>query len=294
MKKRNLGSTAADTIIWTIVIMMTLSCLLPLLNTVALSFSSQSAATGNLVWLVPVGFNLSSYQKILEDVQFWRSFFTSVTRVVLGTSLNLILVVLIAYPLSKTKREFKSRNKYMWVVMTAMLFSGGTIPLFIVVKQLNLIDSIWSLILPGAVPVYNVILMMNFFKAVPKSLEEAAIIDGASIWKVLFKVYIPVSLPAIATITLFCVVSHWNDYFSGLIYINTASKYPLQTYIQQLTVDFSEMYSTDPELLEQISKISNRAMNSAKIVVSTLPLLLIYPFLQRYFVTGIVMGAVKE
>jgi putative aldouronate transport system permease protein len=136
--------------------------------------------------------------------------------------------------------------------------------------------------------------MMNFFKAVPKSLEEAAIIDGASIWKVLFKVYIPVSLPAIATITLFCVVSHWNDYFSGLIYINTASKYPLQTYIQQLTVDFSEMYSTDPELLEQISKISNRAMNSAKIVVSTLPLLLIYPFLQRYFVTGIVMGAVKE
>jgi putative aldouronate transport system permease protein len=292
--KKKLGSKAADAIIWAIVIIMTLSCLLPLLNTLALSFSDQAAASGNLVWLIPIGFNLSSYQKILEDIQFWRSFSTSIIRVVLGTSLSLILIILVAYPLSKSNRDFKSRNIYMWIVMIAMLFSGGTIPLFIVVKKLNLLDSIWSLILPGAVPVYNVILMMNFFKAVPKSLEEAATIDGANIWQVLLKVYIPVSMPAIATITLFCVVGHWNDYFSGLIYINTAAKYPLQTYIQQLTVDFSEMYSTDPELLEQLAKISNRAMNSAKIVVSTVPLLLIYPFLQRYFVSGIVVGAVKE
>lgn len=292
--KKKLGSKAADAIIWAIVIIMTLSCLLPLLNTLALSFSNQAAASGNLVWLIPIGFNLSSYQKILEDIQFWRSFSTSIIRVVLGTSLSLILIILVAYPLSKSNRDFKSRNIYMWIVMIAMLFSGGTIPLFIVVKKLNLLDSIWSLILPGAVPVYNVILMMNFFKAVPKSLEEAATIDGANIWQVLLKVYIPVSMPAIATITLFCVVGHWNDYFSGLIYINTAAKYPLQTYIQQLTVDFSEMYSTDPELLEQLAKISNRAMNSAKIVVSTVPLLLIYPFLQRYFVSGIVVGAVKE
>lgn len=292
--KKKLGSKAADAIIWAVVIVMTLSCLLPLLNTLALSFSNQAAASGNLVWLIPIGFNLSSYQKILEDIQFWRSFSTSVMRVVLGTSLSLILIILVAYPLSKSNRDFKSRNIYMWIVMIAMLFSGGTIPLFIVVKKLNLLDSIWSLILPGAVPVYNVILMMNFFKAVPKSLDEAATIDGANIWQVLLKVYIPVSMPAIATITLFCVVGHWNDYFSGLIYINTAAKYPLQTYIQQLTVDFSEMYSTDPELLEQLAKISNRAMNSAKIVVSTVPLLLIYPFLQRYFVSGIVVGAVKE
>ena len=166
--------------------------------------------------------------------------------------------------------------------------------LFTVVKKLGLTNSILALILPGAVSVYNVILMMNFFKAVPKSLEEAATIDGASIWQVLFKVFLPISKPAIATIALFSIVGHWNDYFSGLIYINSAVKYPLQTYIQQLTIDFSEMYSTDPEMLEELSKLSNRAMNSAKIVVSTVPLLLIYPWLQRYFVTGIVVGAVKE
>lgn len=292
--RKSFSGVLADVIIWSVVIIMTLACLLPLLNTVAISFSNQAAATGNLVWLLPVGFNISSYVKILEDTQFWRSFGISVTRVVLGTSINLSLIVLLAYPLSKNNREFHHRNIYMWAVMIAMLFSGGTIPLFTVVKKLGLTNSILALILPGAVSVYNVILMMNFFKAVPKSLEEAATIDGASIWQVLFKVFLPISKPAIATIALFSIVGHWNDYFSGLIYINSAVKYPLQTYIQQLTIDFSEMYSTDPEMLEELSKLSNRAMNSAKIVVSTVPLLLIYPWLQRYFVTGIVVGAVKE
>lgn len=291
---KSFSGVVADIIIWTIIIVLTLSCLLPLINTLALSFSNQAAATGNMVWFLPIGFNLSSYQKILEDAQFWRSFSTSVIRVLLGTSLNLALVVLMAYPLSKPKGEFKCRNIYIWILMVAMMFSGGTIPLYITVRNLGLLNSIWSLILPGAVPVFNVILMMNFFKAVPKSLEEAATVDGANVWQILFKVYLPISLPAIATITLFCIVSHWNDYFSGLIYINTAAKYPLQTYIQQLTVDFSEMYSTNPEMLEEMSKLSNRAMNAAKIIVSTVPLLLIYPFLQRYFVTGIVMGSVKE
>ncbi len=292
--RKSFGGIIADFIIWIVIILFSLACLLPLANTVAISFSNQSAATGNMVWFWPVGFNLSSYIKILEDSQFWRSFYISVIRVLAGVSVNLTLIILMAYPLSKIKSEFKHRNIYMTFLIIAMLFNGGTIPLYIVVKNLHLVNSIWSLILPHAVPVFDVILMMNFFKAVPKSLEEAATVDGANVWEILFKVYLPVSLPAIATITLFCVVTHWNDYFSGLIYINTAAKYPLQTYIQQLTIDFSEMYSTNPEMLEEMSKLSNRAMNAAKIVVSTVPLLLIYPFLQRYFVTGIVMGSVKE
>ncbi|MGN6715388.1 carbohydrate ABC transporter permease [Anaerocolumna jejuensis] len=292
--KKSIGGMLADFIIWIVIILFALACLLPLVNTVAVSFSNQAAATGNIVWFWPVGFNLASYNKILEDAQFWRSFFISVLRVVLGTALNLTLVILMAYPLSKAKNEFRQRDKYMMLLMIAMLFSGGTIPLYITVKNMHLLNSIWALILPHAVPVFDVILMMNFFKAVPKSLDEAATVDGATVWQVLLKIYLPVSLPAIATITLFCIVTHWNDYFSGLIYINTATKYPLQTYIQQLTVNFSEMYSTNPEMLEEMAKLSNRAMNSAKIVVSTVPLLLIYPFLQRYFVTGIVMGSVKE
>ena len=140
--------------------------------------------------------------------------------------------------------------------------------------------------------VFNVILLMNFFKGVPKSLEEAAAIDGASKLTILLKIYLPISMPALATIILFCIVNHWNDFFSGLVYMNKTSMYPLQTYIQQLSVDMSQI--TDPEQLKRFAQVSNKTLAAAKIVVSTIPLLIIYPFLQKYFVSGIVIGAVKE
>ncbi|OPJ60359.1 carbohydrate ABC transporter permease [Clostridium chromiireducens] len=292
LKSKSFGSKLADVVIWSIILLLTAACLFPLINMVAISFSNKSAAAGNLVGLLPVDFNLASYKTLLQEGQFWRSFGISVLRVVLGTALNLILVVLMAYPLSKSKREFRLRNVYMNLMIFAMLFSGGMIPIFITVKNLHLLDSIWSLILPGAVPIFNVILLMNFFKSVPKSLEEAAELEGCSKWQILFKIYVPISLPALATISLFSIVGHWNDFFSGLLYINKAVNYPLQTYIQQLTVDITKV--TNPAQLQSLADISNKTLNSAKIVVSTIPLLIIYPFLQKYFVTGMVMGSVKE
>nr|WP_312291928.1 carbohydrate ABC transporter permease [Clostridium chromiireducens] len=292
LKSKSFGSKLADVVIWSIILLLTAACLFPLINMVAISFSNKSAAAGNLVGLLPVDFNLASYKTLLQEGQFWRSFGISVLRVVLGTALNLILVVLMAYPLSKSKREFRLRNVYMNLMIFAMLFSGGMIPIFITVKSLHLLDSIWSLILPGAVPIFNVILLMNFFKSVPKSLEEAAELEGCSKWQILFKIYVPISLPALATISLFSIVGHWNDFFSGLLYINKAVNYPLQTYIQQLTVDITKV--TNPAQLQSLADISNKTLNSAKIVVSTIPLLIIYPFLQKYFVTGMVMGSVKE
>lgn len=292
LKSKSFGSRFADGGIWIAILLLTAACLFPLINMVAISFSNKSAAAGNLVGLLPVDFTLASYKTLLQEGQFWRSFGISVLRVVLGTALNLILVVLMAYPLSKSKREFRSRNIYMNLMIFAMLFSGGMIPIFITVKNLHLLDTIWSLILPGAVPIFNVILLMNFFKSVPKSLEEAAELEGCSKWQILFKIYIPISLPALATISLFSIVGHWNDFFSGLLYINKAANYPLQTYIQQLTVDITKV--TNPAQLQSLADISNKTLNSAKIVVSTIPLLIIYPFLQKYFVTGMVMGSVKE
>ncbi|GEA30435.1 MULTISPECIES: carbohydrate ABC transporter permease [Clostridium] len=292
LKSKKFGSRLADVIIWGVVIIITAACLFPLINMVAISFSNKSAAAGNLVGLLPIDFTLSSYKTLLKEGQFWRSFGISVLRVVLGTALNLILVVLMAYPLSKSKREFRFRNIYMNFMIFAMLFSGGMIPIFITVKNLHLLDTIWSLILPGAVPIFNVILLMNFFKSVPKSLEEAAELEGCNKWQILFKIYIPISLPALATISLFSIVGHWNDFFGGLLYINKAANYPLQTYIQQLTVDITKV--TNPAQLQSIADISNKTLNAAKIVVSTIPLLIIYPFLQKYFVTGMVMGSVKE
>jgi len=292
MKSKNFGSVFADVCIWIVILLMTASCLLPLINMVSISFSDSASASANLVGLLPINFNLDSYKTLLDDTQFWRSFMISIERVVLGVSLNLVLTILMAYPLSKTSREFKAKNIYMYTLIFAMLFSGGLIPMFIVVKNLGLIDTIWALILPGAVPIFNVILMMNFFKSVPHSLEEAAIIDGASKFEILIKIFLPISIPAIATIALFSIVGHWNDFFSGLIYMNKASNYPLQTYIQQLNVDITKV--TDASQLRELASISNKTLNSAKIVVSIVPLLLIYPFLQKYFVTGLVIGSVKE
>lgn len=292
IKSKTIGGKTADILIYLTVIFMTMCCLFPLLNMVAISFSDKAAASANMVGLVPVDFTTSAYKTLLGESQFWVSFWISIKRVFLGTIINMILTILLAYPLSKSKREFKGHDVYMYIVIFAMLFSGGMIPIYLTIKSYGLLNSIWALILPGAVPVFNVILLMNFFKGVPKSLEEAAAIDGASKLTILLKVYLPISMPALATIILFCIVNHWNDFFSGLVYMNKTSMYPLQTYIQQLSVDMSQI--TDPEQLKRFAQVSNKTLDAAKIVVSTIPLLIIYPFLQKYFVSGIVIGAVKE
>ena len=292
IKSKTIGGKTADILIYLTVIFMTMCCLFPLLNMVAISFSDKAAASANMVGLVPVDFTTSAYKTLLGESQFWVSFWISIKRVFLGTIIKMILTILLAYPLSKSKREFKGHDVYMYIVIFAMLFSGGMIPIYLTIKSYGLLNSIWALILPGAVPVFNVILLMNFFKGVPKSLEEAAAIDGASKLTILLKIYLPISMPALATIILFCIVNHWNDFFSGLVYMNKTSMYPLQTYIQQLSVDMSQI--TDPEQLKRFAQVSNKTLDAAKIVVSTIPLLIIYPFLQKYFVSGIVIGAVKE
>ncbi|MMZ63629.1 L-arabinose transport system permease protein AraQ [compost metagenome] len=208
----------------------------------------------------------------------------------------MILIILMAYPLSKSKREFKGRNVYMNLMIFAMLFSGGLIPGYLIVRNLNLLNNVWALVLPGAVPIFSVILVMNFFIGVPRALEEAAVIDGANPMQVLLKVYVPVSVPALATVALFSIVGTWNDFFSGLIYMTKVSNYPLMTYIQSLSINISDLVKegTNSNSLANITEISNRNLNAAKIVISVVPLLMIYPMLQKYFVTGIVVGSVKE
>jgi putative aldouronate transport system permease protein len=284
----------SDIMIYIILSLLGLSCLLPLLNTVALSFSSSAAATAGQVGIIPVGFTLKSYQKILNDAQFWRSFMISVIRVIAGTALNIFLVISMAYPLSKSRSEFKAQGIYVKFVIFAMLFNGGMVPTYMVVQKLGLLNSIGALILPGAVGTGNIILMMNFFRGVPKALEEAAEIDGANPLQILWNVFLPASKPCIATIVLFCVVGHWNDYFTGILYITKVHNYPLQTYIRMIATTFDISKITDIKKLEEFLAVSERTLNSAKIVVSVIPLLLIYPFLQKYFTAGLVVGAVKE
>lgn len=284
-----------DMIVYIILILCTLTCLFPVINTVAISFSDKTSALTGQVKLLPKNFTLAAYEALLQEKQFFRSFMISLIRVVLGTGLNILLCIMMAYPLSKDKKKFPGRDIYMWVIVFTMLFNGGLIPTFLLISRLHLMDSIWALILPGAVPVFSVIILMNFFKGIPKGMEEAAQIDGAGPWYILWRIFVPLAKPAIATITLFAVVGHWNSFFDGKIYINNSANVPLQTYIQSLTVDTSRLYenmSYDQILRQQ--ELSSLTFNSAKIVVSMIPILLIYPFLQKYFVTGIVMGAVKE
>ena len=295
VQKKGIVSNMGKGAIYLIVFLLGVICLLPLLNIVAVSFSGSAAVAANRVGIFPVDFTVAAYEKILGDHQFWRSFGISVARVVLALLLNLILIMLMAYPLSKSKREFKGRNIYMDLLIFAMLFNGGMIPTYIVIKNLGLLNTIWALILPGAVPIFSVIMVMNFFMGVPKALEEAAVIDGATPLQVLTKVYLPCSKPVIATIALFSIVGSWNDFFSGLLYMTKVNNYPLQTYIQSLNVKLEDMLNAGSiSSLVNIMDVSAQNLNAAKIVVSVIPLLLIYPLLQKYLITGIVVGSVKE
>ena len=286
----------SDVLIYLALLFCGLICLIPILNTVAISLSDKTSAALGLVRLWPVNFTTVSYGNMLEETQFWVSFMVSVKRVIIGVSLNMVVTLLTAYPLSKSSSQFRTKSIYMWIVVFTMLFNGGLVPTFMVINKLNLMDTFWALVLPGAVPVFNVILLMNFFKGVPQSLEESASMDGAGPWTVLTQIYLPLSKPSLATIGLFSVVTHWNSYFDGKIYINSVSKLPLQTYIQSLSSSLNaEMMATmtAEEVQEQLA-MSSLTFNSAKVVVSMIPILLIYPFLQKYFVTGMVVGAVKE
>lgn len=247
-----------------------------------------------MVGLIPVGFSTAAYEKILEDSQFWHSFLISVERVVLALIINFVLIVLMAYPLSKTNAQFRGRNIYANLMIFATFFNDGMIPTFLVVKSYGLLNTVWALVLPGAVPIFNVILVMNFFAAVPKELEEAAFIDGANPLQVLTKIFIPISKPVLATVSLFSIVGSWNDFYSGLIYMSKATYYPLMTYIQSLQINVEDLIKQgNLSAVVDSAALGNTNLNAAKIVVAAIPLLLIYPLLQRYFVSGIVVGSVK-
>ena len=272
-------------------ILLALLCLLPFVHILAVSLSATAPSMGGFVTFWPIGFNLENYDKILKAGAFQSSFMISVERTLLGTAINMTLLVLAAYPLSKAEREFKGRNIFMWIFLFAMLFNGGLIPTFLVVRSLGLMDSLWALILPGALQIWSLFLMMNFFRDVPKELEEAAVIDGANHFQILWSVFLPISVPALATLTLFAAVGHWNAWFDGAIYMTRAEHYPLQTFLRTVVVQLDvTRLGINPRDLAQLS---NRSLKAAQIFVTILPILVVYPLLQRYFISGLKLGAVK-
>lgn len=294
VQNKTIISRVATGVIYTILIVAAFLSVVPIINTIAMSLSSGTAASSGSVSLWPVDFTLDAYNKIINDSAFWRAFLISILRVLVGGSLSLALTILMAFPLSRNTNQFPARNIYMWFLIIAMLFSGGMIPKYMVVYKIGLINSFWALIFPGAVEIMNVILMMNFFKGIPSSLEEAAVIDGATPTQILLKIFLPIAIPSIATITLFTVVNYWNEFFSGLVYINDQTKIPLQTYLQQLAIQAQNLGKLSKEELASLKNVSSQSLNSAKILVSMIPILLIYPIMQKFLIKGLVIGAVKE
>ena len=292
VEERGWGSRLFDVVNHTFLILFAAACLLPMVHILAVSFSNRAASAGGFVTAWPIGFTTANYRKIFESGAIYQAAWISVQRTLIGTALNLLLTVLAAYPLSKTAHVWKGRNLFMWIVVFSMLFSGGLIPWFLVIRSLGLLNKIWALILPGALPVWNVILTMNFFRDVPKELEEAAIIDGASHWRILWNVYVPISVPALATMTLFSAVGHWNSWFDGMVLMSRTTLYPLQTFLRSVVVamNMSVLLTMD---LETMYELSHRSARAATIFISTIPILVVYPFVQRYFIVGIKLGAVK-
>ncbi|MBY0116808.1 carbohydrate ABC transporter permease [Paenibacillus sp. FSL H8-0317] len=271
---------------------LSILCILPIIHILAVSFSSMAPASSNLVTFWPIGFTTDAYVKTFGNSNFINSLIVSLKRTVIATIIGIVIMLLTAFPLSKEDISFKGRSLYTWFFVFTILFSGGLIPSYILIQKLGLMNTIWALILPGALSVWNVILMMNFFRGLPKELEEAAYLDGAGHIKTLILVYVPLSLPAIATLSLFTMVYQWNSWFDGMIYMSDIKNYPLASLLQTIIVqqDLSKI-NVDPSMLENISQ---RTVRAAQIFIGALPILMVYPFLQRFFVKGIVIGAVKE
>lgn len=272
--------------------LITFLCIVPFIHLLAVSLSSNIAAQAGEVKLLPVGFTLEAYKFLAKRSAFVIALTVSLKRVLLGTAISMFLIIITAYPLSKDKKQLMWRISYVWFFVFTMFFSGGLIPSFIIVKNTGLIDSIWALVLPGALNVWNMVMLLNFFRGVPKEMEEAAIIDGANHWTILWRLYIPVSKPAIATILLFTIVNHWNAWFDGILYMNTPTKYPLQTYLSTLIMQINrQVFSIED--LNRLKDVSDKTLRTAQIFLAAIPIMLVYPFLQKFFIKGIVIGSVK-
>lgn len=292
---RGIKNRIIDAVIYGILLLLALSCLVPVYHIFVLSLSDKSAIAANKVTFWPVGFQTYAYERILNDSRTVRAMAVSVGRTFIGTALNMIILILAAYPLSLEKGEMKGRDFIMWFLYIPAFFSGGLIPAYLQMKNLHLLNNPLILVINGGLfTVGNSIILLNFFRNLPKGLSESAKIDGATHFDILFKIYIPVSKASIATLTLFNMVALWNEWFTGMIYLKDINWHPLQTLLQQKISNPIDPTKMTKEALELASKLSDRTLIAAQIFVSTVPIMLVYPFVQKYFMTGIVLGSIKE
>lgn len=265
--------------------------LYPFIYTLSMSISNPIYAVQNVIKLLPKGFSIESYKLVFRDSEVWESYYNTLWYTGVGTLINVFFTVLSAYPLSK--KRFFLRNTLMIYVAITMFFSGGLIPGFILISQLGLYGTRWAIVLPGAISAWNLILARTFFEGIPESLDEAAFIDGATHTRTLISIYLPLSMPIIAVLTLFYAVGHWNSYFSALLYLPDKALHPMQLYLRKvLTLGNTDTIGSQMAIGFERS-LATMQLKYTVVIVTILPIICVYPFLQKYFVKGVMIGAIK-
>lgn len=268
--------------------LVALLCLLPYLHIIAKSFSSNTAVVSGKVAFWPVDFGLEVYKYVFQDSLFWSAFGNSVFVTVVGTLLSMVVTVFAAYPLSKP--DFRGRRVILLLYVFSMLFYGGTVPIYVFMQSLGLLNTLWAIIVPFIISQYNMFVMKTFFEGLPAAIEESARIDGAGHMRILFSIVLPLSLPSLATIGLFYAVGYWNNYYHAMLFITRPEVKPMQLYLYELISTATRVSELDPEMA---MSVSSAGVQAGSILVGTLPILLLYPFVQKYFISGLTIGSVK-
>ncbi len=286
-RRASISSRVFDVIVYTLLVLVALVTIIPFLQVVTISMSPPEVVASYGLHLFPTKIDMEGYRSIFKYKLLWSSYYNTIVRTALGTGLSMALYIVGAYPLSK--RYLPNRRFWMFFVIFTMYFSGGMIPSYLLINNwLKLSNTLWALILPPAMSAYNLIIVRNFFESIPDSLEESARIDGARETTVLFRIVVPLSKPVLATVALWCMVSHWNAWYDCMLYIRDDARYVLQYTLQRILLD------GQVQDLDNIgAKVNTETMKMASIVVSILPIMVVYPFVQKYFTKGVMIGAVK-
>jgi putative aldouronate transport system permease protein len=291
IEKRSVGEVIFDAFNVILLIILAFLFLYPLWYVLVASLSSGQAIARGQVNFWPVGFNLDAYLKVFANPEIWTAYLNTIFYVVAGTVINLVLTTLGAYPLSR--QDLYGRALFMGIIVFTMFFSGGLIPIYLNIRDLGLYNTRWALLLPPGISAFNLIVMRTFFQTIPDSLIESAKIDGANEFKILARIVLPLSKPVIAVMILFYAVAHWNSWFNALIFLRDRTLFPLQLLLREILIQASAAEMATGVSTREITTVSD-AIKYATIIVSTLPVLVIYPFLQKYFVQGVMIGAIKE
>ncbi|MGG6312587.1 carbohydrate ABC transporter permease [Paenibacillus macerans] len=296
--KLTLGDKTLSAVIYALLIVLGFAAFYPFWNAAVISFNSGSDTMRGGITFWPRAFTLENYAVVFRDERLVGGFAVSVLRTAVGTLLSILATAVFAYGM--TKSGLLGRKMYMVVCIVTMFFSGGLIPTYLLIRELQMIDTFWVMVIPGLISVWNMIIFRTFFKGMPAGLEESARMDGCSNWGVLFRIILPLSGPVLATLSLFTAVYHWNDWFTPSIYISNVDLLPIQTKLQQILSSnimmeqMSQMDSAAASHLNRMKTVTTKSLSMATMMVATVPILCVYPFVQKYFVKGVMIGSLKE